>query len=120
MFSRTQLGNETWPSFDNRDGHCRTTLIENLGHADFLPNQPFKHLNYLLCNVIVGLSAWARLHHPKHSIVSDLLQHPYLVRALTVSLFYCSYNRSIIPLNWHSCQGQSRPLFLLRGCRKRL
>ena len=33
-------------------GIADTGLIENLGHADFLSNQPFKHLDFLLVFII--------------------------------------------------------------------
>jgi hypothetical protein len=63
-FGQANLGNETWPSFDERYGNCHAISIENLGHADFLANEPFKHLGCLLRSIVPGLSAWAWLHHP--------------------------------------------------------
>ena len=48
------LGDITRPSFDERDGDCASLLVENLGHADFLANKPFKHLVFLLLLVSYG------------------------------------------------------------------
>jgi len=41
FFRFANLGNETWPSFDERHRICDALLIEDLGHADLLANQPF-------------------------------------------------------------------------------
>src|SRR5271157_1018058 len=37
----TNLGNVTWPSFDERHRIRDAFIIEDLGHADLLANQPF-------------------------------------------------------------------------------
>jgi hypothetical protein len=45
IFGRANLGNITRPSFDEGYRNCRTGFIENLGHADFLTDQPFYHIS---------------------------------------------------------------------------
>lgn len=37
------LGNVAWSSFDQSDRDSQPGIIEDLGHADFLTNQPFQH-----------------------------------------------------------------------------
>jgi hypothetical protein len=48
FFRSAYLRNVTWPSFDDCHGMRDALLIEDLGHADLLANQPFQHLNFLL------------------------------------------------------------------------
>jgi hypothetical protein len=66
------LGNETWPSFDDRHRDGNACFIENLGHADFLSYKPFKHLNYLLVlcideTVSLGQAASSPLQYSQRS-----------------------------------------------------
>jgi hypothetical protein len=65
------LGNKAWPSFDQSHGDSRTRIIENLGHADFLANQPFQHLNLSPVQISSGLSTGPGCIIPVRSTVSQ-------------------------------------------------
>src|SRR5512139_2465066 len=43
---KTNLGNVTWPSFDDRHRMRDAFIIEDLGHADLLSNKPFQHAQF--------------------------------------------------------------------------
>src|SRR5512147_1899308 len=45
-FGKANLGNVTWPSFDDRHRMRDAFIIEDLGHADLLSNKPFQHAQF--------------------------------------------------------------------------
>ena len=46
LFSCADLGNKTWPSFDEGYRIGNALLIEDLGHADLSTYQPFQHTQF--------------------------------------------------------------------------
>src|SRR6202142_1297750 len=56
LFRHANLGNVTWPSFDERHWICDALIIEDLGHADLLANQPFQHGQFSPSKVLARLS----------------------------------------------------------------
>src|SRR5512134_303397 len=58
-FLIADLGNVTWPSFDDRHRTRDALLIEDLGHADLLSNKPFQHTRFSPSKYFVRLSTGA-------------------------------------------------------------
>src|SRR6186713_2180264 len=52
-FGKTNLGNVTWPSFDDRHRLRDAFIIEDLGHADLLSNKPFQHTRFSPCKEFI-------------------------------------------------------------------
>src|SRR4030066_760961 len=63
LLHAADLGDKTRPSFDQSHGIGCPRLVEDLGHADLLANQPFHRLSPR--THLTGLSAWAGPHHPR-------------------------------------------------------
>src|SRR5688500_14997561 len=63
LLRHAYLGNETWPSFDERYRIGNTFFIEDLGHADLLSNKPFQHAQFSPSENIDETASRARPHH---------------------------------------------------------
>ena len=110
------LGYITWPSFDEGYRYCSTGFVENLGHADFLANQPFQHLNFLLtCSKIRDCQPGLGCIIPVHAAVNQPAEDGSLGRPRSMTVLTSSIYLSRLPGADPSFEGQRQDYSISRS-----